>query len=76
MAKKAAQRSAPANVVFPFDVDNALLGNDKVIGDLRIHLQSKVGTERARCYWRIFERLRTRLGHADYLGAQRARGAR
>jgi hypothetical protein len=50
-------------------VDNTLLDNDKVIADLRNHLEREVGTVRARCYWNIFERLRTRLGYADYLGA-------
>jgi FMN phosphatase YigB (HAD superfamily) len=55
--------------VFLFDVDNTLLDNDRVIADLTKYLKREVGAKRARCYWTIFERLRTRLGYADYLGA-------
>ena len=58
-----------AKTVFLFDVDNTLLDNDCVIADLTKYLKREVGPERARCYWAIFERLRTRLGYADYLGA-------
>ena len=57
------------NVVFLFDVDNTLLDNDRVTVDLKRYLGREVGPKRARCYWRIFERLRTELGYADYLGA-------
>jgi FMN phosphatase YigB (HAD superfamily) len=57
-------------------VDNTLLDNDRVIADLTKYLKREVGPERARCYWTIFEQLRTRLGYADYLGAlQRYRSA-
>jgi FMN phosphatase YigB (HAD superfamily) len=52
-----------------FDVDNTLLDNDRVTDDLRRHLQSTVGPERAQSYWRHFEEIRTELGYADYLGA-------
>jgi len=54
------------NVVFLFDVDNTLLDNDRVTVDLKRYLGREVGPKRARCYWRIFERLRTELGYADY----------
>ena len=56
-------------VVFLFDVDNTLLDNDRVTADLRRHLEQKMGQERQENYWAIFERLRTELGYADYLGA-------
>jgi len=56
-------------VVFLFDVDNTLLDNDAVAADLQRHLATEVGAEGAQEYWRIFERLRTELGYADYLGA-------
>jgi FMN phosphatase YigB (HAD superfamily) len=56
-------------VVFLFDVDNTLLDNDRVISDLRRHLEREVGHERNECYWMIFENLRAELGYADYLGA-------
>ena len=57
------------NVVFLFDVDNTLLDNDRVTDDLKCHLEQTVGQERQENYWAIFERLRTELGYADYLGA-------
>ena len=56
-------------VVFLFDVDNTLLDNDRVTVDLKRHLEQTVGHERQENYWVIFERLRTELGYADYLGA-------
>jgi FMN phosphatase YigB (HAD superfamily) len=58
-----------AKIVFLFDVDNTLLNNDQVIADLTKYLKREVGPRRARCYWAMFEQLRTRLGYADYLGA-------
>jgi hypothetical protein len=61
--------------VYLFDVDNTLLDNDRVTRDLKNFLIREVGTDRAGCYWRIFEELRAELGYADYLGAlQRYRG--
>jgi len=59
----------PAAVCFLFDVDNTLLDNDRVIVDLRRHLEREVGREGAQRYWTIFERLRDELGYADYLGS-------
>jgi len=58
-----------AKTVFLFDVDNTLLDNDRVTADLKHHLQTEVGPDRAQRYWEIFEILRTELGYADYLGA-------
>jgi len=56
-------------IVFLFDVDNTLLDNDRVQDDLSKYLESKFGTESRDRYWTIFERLRSELGYADYLGA-------
>ena len=56
-------------VVFLLDVDNTLLDNDRVIADLRRHLDQTVGHDSEQQYWAIFERLRNELGYADYLGA-------
>lgn len=56
-------------VAFLFDVDNTLLDNDRVIQDLRRHLEREVGLQHSDHYWTIFERLRAELGYADYLGA-------
>ena len=69
MKRNTPKGSVPAKTVFLFDVDNTLLDNDRVIADLTKYLKREVGPERARCYWTIFERLRTQLGYADYLGA-------
>ena len=59
----------PQDVVFLLDVDNTLLDNDRVIADLRGHLELEFGTASAARYWTIFESLRDELGYADYLGA-------
>jgi FMN phosphatase YigB (HAD superfamily) len=61
--------TAPANLVFLFDVDNTLLDNDRVTADLKHHLEREVGDERQQRYWEFFEQLRSELGYADYLGA-------
>lgn len=57
------------NVAFLLDVDNTLLDNDRITGDLRRHLDRQVGHERADSYWACFEAIRAELGYADYLGA-------
>ena len=59
----------PAAICFLFDVDNTLLDNDRVIGDLKHYLESEVGRDGAQRYWTIFDRLRDELGYADYLGS-------
>lgn len=61
---------ASRNVVFLLDVDNTLLDNDRVIADLKRHLEQEAGHERLHYrYWDLFEELREQLGYADYLGA-------
>ncbi|MCK6555653.1 HAD family hydrolase [Candidatus Binatia bacterium] len=57
------------SLVFLLDVDNTLLDNDRVIGDLRRHLERTVGAEFQAEYWTYFEELRASLGYTDYLGA-------
>jgi FMN phosphatase YigB (HAD superfamily) len=57
-----------SDIVFLFDVDNTLLDNDRVAGDLKRHLIHEVGNASAERYWQLFEELRTELGYADYLG--------
>ena len=61
--------SAPHDTVFLLDVDNTLLDNDRVIADLRAHLEHQFGVDPAGRYWAHFESLRSELGYADYLGA-------
>ena len=63
------ENSERPEVVFLFDVDNTLLENDRVIDELKEHLQREIGEKHARHYWDIFEELRADLGYADYLGA-------
>ncbi len=58
-----------AEVVFLIDVDNTLLDNDRIILDLRRHLEREFGGTGAERYWAAFESLRSELGYADYLGA-------
>ncbi len=58
-----------ADVVFLLDVDNTLLDNDRIIADLRLHLEREFGVASSDRYWAIFETLRDDLGYADYLGA-------
>jgi FMN phosphatase YigB (HAD superfamily) len=69
MNRETAKKLGRAKAVFLFDVDNTLLDNDHIIADLTKYLTREVGAKRARCYWTIFEELRTQLGYADYLGA-------
>jgi len=64
-----AQQRLPHALVVLLDVDNTLLDNDTVAGDLSEHLARRFGTERRDRYWAIFEQLRVELGYADYLGA-------
>jgi hypothetical protein len=59
----------PHAVVFLFDVDNTLLDNDRVVRDLKGHLDRRFGEPRRDRYFAIFEELRAQLGYADYLGA-------
>jgi len=61
-------------IVLFLDVDNTLLDNDRVIADLRRHLEEEFDVASSDRYWAIFEKLRGELGYADYLGAlQRCR---
>jgi hypothetical protein len=43
-----------ADVVFLLDVDNTLLDNDRIILDLRRHLEREIGPDRQKRYWEIF----------------------
>ena len=58
-----------SDIVFLLDVDNTLLDNDRIVVDLRRHLESEFDVASADRYWTIFEGLRSELGYADYLGA-------
>jgi FMN phosphatase YigB (HAD superfamily) len=66
---KQLKKRGRAELVVFFDVDNTLLDNDRVTGDIRKCLAREVGKRRASRYWKIFETLRRSVGYADYLGA-------
>jgi FMN phosphatase YigB (HAD superfamily) len=55
--------------VFLLDVDNTLLDNDRIVQDLKDHLERFYSLEACERYWSIFEELRRELGYADFLGA-------
>lgn len=59
----------PTDTVYLIDVDNTLLDNDRIIADLRQHLEEAFGMASADRYWETLETLRTELGYVDYLGA-------
>ena len=64
-----------SDVVFLLDVDNTLLDNDRIVAELRGHLEREFGVASCSRYWALFEALRKEIGYADYLGAlQRFRG--
>src|ERR1700738_2368882 len=60
---------ATAKTVFLVDVENTVLNNARVTADFKHHLDNEVGHERAQRYWEFFEKSRSELGYADYLGA-------
>jgi FMN phosphatase YigB (HAD superfamily) len=57
------------DVVFLFDVDNTLLDNERIIDDLKRHIEQQFGAQSRDRYFAIFEALHAELGYADYLGA-------
>jgi FMN phosphatase YigB (HAD superfamily) len=61
--------TVPSPVVFLVDVDNTLLDNDRIQGDLQRHLEREFGPACRDRYWAILEELFTELGYRDYLGA-------
>jgi FMN phosphatase YigB (HAD superfamily) len=56
-------------VVVLVDVDNTLLDNDRIIDDLKRHIEQQFGAQSRDRYFAIFEALYAELGYADYLGA-------
>ena len=66
-----------SDIVLLVDVDNTLLDNDRIQGDLKRHLEQKVSPDCRDRYWAILEELFETLGYRDYLGAlQRYRAER
>jgi len=59
----------PDPVVFLVDVDNTLLDNDRILQDVRDHVEKVCGPEARDRYWQIVIRLFDELGYRDYLGA-------
>src|ERR1700760_5076265 len=61
--------NAENRIVFLVDVDNTLLDNDHIQGDIRAHLEREFGPACRDRYWKILEDLFAELGYRDYLGA-------
>jgi FMN phosphatase YigB (HAD superfamily) len=57
------------DIAFLVDVDNTLLDNDRVLQDLRLHVEREFGPRSRDRYFAILEELRDELGYEDYLGA-------
>jgi FMN phosphatase YigB (HAD superfamily) len=57
------------HVVFLFDVDNTLLDSDRIVSDLKNHIEQQFGAQNRDRYFAIFEELWAELGYSDYLGA-------
>lgn len=55
-------------VSFLFDVDNTLLDNDRVKGDLVATIERLVGPERARRFWELYEDVRRDHDYVDLPG--------
>jgi hypothetical protein len=60
---------APDDVVFLSDCDNKLLDNDRVVVDLRTHLESECGPRNPGSELGSRRRFAHGTGHADYLNA-------
>lgn len=58
-----------SEVIFLVDVDNTLLDNDRIVADLRTHLETVAGLAGSLRYWAILDELFITLGYRDYLGA-------
>jgi len=50
------------DVVFLFDVDNTLIDNDKIIDDLKRHIDEQFGAQHRERYFAILETLFAELG--------------
>ncbi len=55
--------------VFLVDVDETLLDDERILRDLKNHLEERCGAPCRERYLAILERLRKSLGYCDYLGA-------
>jgi FMN phosphatase YigB (HAD superfamily) len=60
--------SGEHEIVFLFDVDDTLLDNDAVKGDLGQHVVDNFGDAAAERFWTIYEEQRAKHGYADFLG--------
>ena len=58
-----------AGVVYLLDIDNTLLDGDRMVADLRQHLESEFSVASAQRFWSALETLRAEFGFVDYLGA-------
>jgi len=58
--------SREPEIVFLLDVDNTLLDNDRVRGDLAAQIRELVDDERAERFWFIYEQVRDERDFVDY----------
>jgi FMN phosphatase YigB (HAD superfamily) len=56
------------DIIFLFDVDNTLLDNDRMKGDLGTYVESTFGKDAAARLWTLYEEERIKHGYADFLG--------
>jgi len=61
--------SPGAGIVYLLDIDNTLLDGDRMVADLRQHLEAEFSIVSAERFWSALETLRAELGFVDYLGA-------
>ena len=64
-----AESPATADVVYLLDIDNTLLDGDRMVADLRLHLESEFSIASAQRFWSALETLRAEFGFVDFLGA-------
>lgn len=65
----------PNPIVFPVDVDDTLLENDRIQDDIRRHLEREFAPACRGRYWAIQEELFTQLGYRNYRGPSSAFGS-
>ncbi|MBV9279054.1 MAG: HAD family hydrolase [Chloroflexi bacterium] len=57
---------ASPSLVFLLDVDNTLLDNDRLKEDLQRTIEERIGQERARRFWEVYEDVRQDEDFVDY----------
>jgi hypothetical protein len=58
--------AATAPIAFLFDVDNTLLGNDRVRRDFVEVIDTAIGSERGRHFWEFYAQIRRECDNVDF----------